>query len=220
MKTFTARETGWLQELDGVELAEFWQRALAFAIDGFTAFLVFFLSLIVIDFAISVWRAHHGLGHYSINIKGESRGEELLIESLVPAVYFGLTTWLGKGRSPGKRLLRIRVVSLVHRHLTLWHAIERALGYAAAALEFGFGFAQFFIHPYRRTVQDRIAETIVVKEASYRRLVLQRAAIPAPLEMVEAAPGEAAIDSTGAATPDPPADVRAQPGGRSHPRIE
>jgi len=30
------------------------------------------------------------------------------------------------------------------------------------ALEGGFGFLQYFIHPNRRTVHDRIAETIVV----------------------------------------------------------
>jgi uncharacterized RDD family membrane protein YckC len=88
----------------------------------------------------------------------------------IPVLYFGLLTWKDKGRSPGKRLLRIRVVSIVHRHLSLWHSVERALGYGAAALEGGFGFVQFFIHPYRRCVQDRIAETIVVTERSYKLL--------------------------------------------------
>ena len=58
----------------------------------------------------------------------------------------------------------IRVVSLTHHRLSLWHSIERALGYGASALELGFGFVQFFIEPNRRTVHDRIAETIVVKE--------------------------------------------------------
>jgi uncharacterized RDD family membrane protein YckC len=48
--------------------------------------------------------------------------------------------------------------------LSLWHCIERALGYAASALEAGFGFAQFFLHPNRQTVHDRIAETIVVAD--------------------------------------------------------
>jgi uncharacterized RDD family membrane protein YckC len=46
----------------------------------------------------------------------------------------------------------------------MWHSVERALGYGASALEAGFGFLQYFIHPNRRTVHDRIAETIVVKE--------------------------------------------------------
>jgi hypothetical protein len=43
------------------------------------------------------------------------------------------------------------------------------LGYRAALLEGGFGFAQFFLHPYRRCAQDRLAETIVVTERSYQQ---------------------------------------------------
>jgi hypothetical protein len=37
------------------------------------------------------------------------------------------------------------------------------LGYYASSLEFGFGFLQYFIDYNRRTVHDRIAETIVIK---------------------------------------------------------
>jgi uncharacterized RDD family membrane protein YckC len=48
--------------------------------------------------------------------------------------------------------------------MTIWHSFERALGYGASVLEFGFGFIQYFIHPNRRTVHDRIAETIVIRE--------------------------------------------------------
>ncbi len=83
---------------------------------------------------------------------------------LVLALYFGAGTFLGHGQTLGKRLLRIRVVSLTHGHLSLWHAVERAVGYGASVLEGGFGFLQYFIHPNRQTVHDRIAETIVVKE--------------------------------------------------------
>jgi hypothetical protein len=36
-------------------------------------------------------------------------------------------------------------------------------------LEGGFGFIQYFIHPYRRCAQDRLAETIVVTERSYQQ---------------------------------------------------
>ena len=79
-------------------------------------------------------------------------------------LYFGLATYFGNGRTPGKRLMHIRVVSLVHERLGVWHSFERALGYGASALEFGFGFVQYFIHPNRRTVHDRIAETIVVTD--------------------------------------------------------
>ena len=80
-----------------------------------------------------------------------------------PVAYFALATFAGNGSTPGKRLLGIRVVSLVHDRITLWHCVERALGYAASFLEAGFGFLQYFTHPNRQTVHDRIAETIVVR---------------------------------------------------------
>jgi uncharacterized RDD family membrane protein YckC len=74
--------------------------------------------------------------------------------------------WWTNGLTLGKRLLRIRVVSLVHMKTTLWQAVERALGYGASMLEGGFGFVQFFIHPNHCYVHGRIAETIVIKEAA------------------------------------------------------
>jgi hypothetical protein len=60
--------------------------------------------------------------------------------------------------------LGLRVVSLTHERLSFWHSVERALGYGASTLELDFGFLQYYLHPYRQTVHDRIAETIVVDE--------------------------------------------------------
>lgn len=79
-------------------------------------------------------------------------------------VYFGIATYLCNGQTPGKRVMKIRVVSLVNERIGLWHCIERALGYGASALEAGFGFFQYFIYPNAQTVHDRISETIVVQE--------------------------------------------------------
>ncbi len=83
---------------------------------------------------------------------------------LFVVLYYGLATYWGNGQTLGKRLCKIRVVSLVEERITLWTAIERALGYGASALEFFFGFFQYFLHPNCQTVHDRIAETIVVDE--------------------------------------------------------
>jgi uncharacterized RDD family membrane protein YckC len=105
-------------------------------------------------------------------------GSKLVTDIVLPILYFGILLWQGNGRTPGKRLLKIRVVSLVHTHITFWHAVERALGYGAAALEGGFGFVQFFIHPYRRCAQDRLAETIVVTERSYQQKLPKRLGVP------------------------------------------
>ena len=66
------------------------------------------------------------------------------------------------GKSIGKRLLKIRVVSVIHDRIFSWHSIERSLWYGASFLEGGLGFIQYFIHPNRQTVHDLIAETIIV----------------------------------------------------------
>jgi uncharacterized RDD family membrane protein YckC len=199
MRTFSARETEWLEELDGIELASFWRRAFAFLIDWVIVAVV--LSIIVSTVAAGVvgfmhWRGKsvedltqmipqsEGGAIVMVDVRNGGRtkiyrlnedtkvGKAVkdVIEIVVPVLYFGILLWKGKGRTPGKRLLRIRVVSIVHRHLSFWHSVERALGYGAAALEGGFGFVQFFIHPYRRCAQDRLAETMVVTERGYRAM--------------------------------------------------
>jgi uncharacterized RDD family membrane protein YckC len=193
MKIFSARETELLRELDGLELAGFWQRAIAFLID---CFLMAVLLSVVATFGLRGWKLlrqmqgnsvpaeYHlpgvvkefsvptilgGMNVQLINIEG-NEVYHVVATVVVPILYCGVLLWAGKGRTPGKRLLKIRVVSLAHRHITFWHAVERALGYGAAALELGFGFVQYFIHPYRRCAQDRLAETIVVTERSYQEL--------------------------------------------------
>jgi uncharacterized RDD family membrane protein YckC len=173
MQNFSARETEWLLELDGVELAGFSSRASAFLIDVALAYVgIFCLAMVkgvVILILHAIFGSHVSTAH-AFSVSTGEREHVLLPGTFFTVLYFGVFTWRGKGRSPGKKMMGIRVVSLVHRHLSLWHAIERSLGYGAAFLEGGFGFFQFFIHPYRRTIQDRIAETIVVTERGYQTM--------------------------------------------------
>jgi len=159
MRTYDAHETERMHRLHGAELASFKARLLAFIIDVGAAFLLFVLLLI-----LGV-RLGSRLG--LLKLEGDVRLEfdfHHWYSLIFIVIYFGLSTYWGNGRTLGKRLLGIRVISLVHERMSLWHSVERALGYGASALEFGFGFIQYFIHRNRRTVHDRIAETIVVKE--------------------------------------------------------
>jgi uncharacterized RDD family membrane protein YckC len=151
--TFQTQNIEWQAKLQGVPLASFRSRALAFLVDA--TLVVFVLTL------PSLWDKLQGTGR-GFTLSFEFGG---LGSVAVALAYFGLGTFLGKGRTVGKALLGIRVVSLVHSHLSLWHSIERTLGYAASSLEAGFGFFQFFTHPNRQTVHDRIAETIVIVSA-------------------------------------------------------
>lgn len=141
--------------LEGTRLASFKARAGAFVFDLFIVLVLVVLA--GLPYAI-MNRTHAPSGHIIVPFEPFHS-----LWGLAAVVfYFGLATYLGHGQTLGKRLFRIRVVSLVHEHLSLWHCVERALGYGASALEGGFGFLQFFIHPNRQTVHDRIAETIVV----------------------------------------------------------
>ncbi len=112
----------------------------------------------------SLWRMGHSNSAEAAGTGVRVVGLDTWWALAIVVLYFGTLTYFGHGQTPGKRLLRIRVVSLVHDHITLWQSIERALGYGASALELGFGFLQYFIHPNAQTVHDRIAETIVISE--------------------------------------------------------
>jgi len=157
-RTFRTQSVERQTELQGVALASFRARALAFLVDSGIVVLLALLP--------ALWRA----------VAGREAGQPMslaitidsgsLLTFVVLVAYFSLATFLGKGATPGKKLLGIRVVSLVHGHMSLWHCVERALGYAASSLEAGFGFVQYFTHPNHQTVHDRIAETIVVVSRS------------------------------------------------------
>ncbi len=158
--TYEPHQLNRLDQLKGMPLASFRARAAAFIIDFLAAFAAFTLI------AIYGAKLLYYLGMLDPNANYNFKFNFTNWYSLVFIVlYFGLLTYFGKGQTPGKRLLKIRVISLTHDHISLWHSIERALGYGASALELGFGFLQYFFHPNKQTVHDRIAETIVIKKA-------------------------------------------------------
>jgi uncharacterized RDD family membrane protein YckC len=148
-----------MRELEGVELASFTARAIAFLIDFVIAGVLFLAVLITVAKLLNRFTSI-GQSNQHINIELSFFEKWYSIVYLV--LFFGLSVYLGNGRTIGKRIMGIRVVLIVHHRMGLWHSIERALGYGASALEFGF--LQYFIHPNRRTVHDRMAETVVIRD--------------------------------------------------------
>jgi uncharacterized RDD family membrane protein YckC len=156
-RLFDPHETACAQALAGAPLAAFWQRAAAFTID--------FLIVLAVYLPLQIAQEYFALKSFPRALQVELHFNPHELEDLIwLVVYAGLSVWWTGGRTIGKRLLRIRVVSVKAPKITLWQSVERALGCGASALEFGFGFAQFFLDRNRRTVHDRIAETIVVRE--------------------------------------------------------
>lgn len=146
-------------ELDGVRLASFRRRLGAFVIDMTVITILFMTGVLV----VGVWLADLGI----IDLKESnnlSLGFDNWYSVLLIALYFSLSHYYWKGRTLGKRILHLRVLSLKHDHLHFWHCVERALGYGASALEAGLGFFQVIWKSDRRATHDRIAETIVIDE--------------------------------------------------------
>jgi len=157
IRRFSAHETARVQSLEGVPLANFGQRMAAFAIDFFIVLAVY-VPVELLQQYFELKGKRHPV-HIAV---GFSLHE--LEDLIYLVIYCGLCLWLTNGQTLGKRLLRIRVLSLKGAKMTLWQSVERSLGYGASALEASFGFLQFFINRNRQCVHDRIAETIVVRE--------------------------------------------------------
>jgi uncharacterized RDD family membrane protein YckC len=151
---FQAHEISRFDELEGLPLAGFAQRATGFAID----FLVVIALWIPIElfWARFISGAWDGNAHHQVNFSFH-QWPSLLVAML----YYVIANYVSNGKSLGKWITGTRVVSLTHEQLGIWQCVERLLGYGVSLIE-GIGFFQFFWSPNRMCVHDRIAETIVV----------------------------------------------------------
>jgi len=155
-RAFHAHETARFDALNGLPLASFKSRAWAYAID-----------FLIIAVVVKILHMGGGKEVEQEACKATTMGVVMnvaheLKELAESVIYFAVAVKLGKGQTPGKYLMKIRIVSLTHHEMGWWQSIERALGYGASFLEGGFGFFQYWMNQNRMCVHDRIAETIVV----------------------------------------------------------
>ncbi|HBS43105.1 MAG TPA: hypothetical protein DEA26_10520 [Oceanospirillales bacterium] len=80
------------------------------------------------------------------------------------ALYHSVFIAWFRGRTPGKKLLRIRVVKLDGSDFSLWDSFGRYGGYGAGFATGLLGFVQVFWDANRQAIQDKIAETVVIYE--------------------------------------------------------
>ena len=158
---FQARETLREDQVNGLPLARFGQRAAGFCID------LFLVSLLrkPVEMLWQVYVPHDWESHTLFDF--------VHVRSLLVLVtYFSLALFFGNGQTIGKWVARTRVISLTHERISLWQSAERALGYGASFLELGFGFIQFFINRNRQCAHDRLAQTIVIDvRVSMKRII-------------------------------------------------
>jgi len=161
---FHAHEIARFDALSGLPLASFRQRAWAISID------VMIAGTLKVLLHLSEVHDHSDGPVTVASLLMEA--VHWLKEVVESVLYFGVLLKLGRGQTPGKFFMKVRVMSLTQETISWWQSIERALGYGASLLEGGFGFFQFFMSRNRQCVHDRIAETIVVDERpTAKRLV-------------------------------------------------
>jgi hypothetical protein len=84
-------------------------------------------------------------------------------------LYFTFCLGFWRGRTPGKRLLGIRVVRLDGRPLGYWVSFERFGGYAASLFTGLEGFARILWDRNRQALEDKLAETVVIVDTAEAR---------------------------------------------------
>ena len=159
VKLFAPADSSREAALTGLRLASFRRRSAAFLTDLFLIGIVFLLASVW----VGRWLGQLGLldldQDYNFTLSFGNWYSTILL-----VVYFAFSTYFTQGKTLGKMLFKLRIVSLEHERLSFWHCIERALGYGASALELGFGFFQVMWNTDRRATHDRIARTIVIHD--------------------------------------------------------
>jgi RDD family len=90
------------------------------------------------------------------------------------ALYFTTLLVLGRGQTPGKRMLGVRVIRLDAKPIGWWLAFERFGSYFASFSTGLVGFAQIFWDRNRQALHDKAVETVVVRVQHHDRIIADR----------------------------------------------
>jgi hypothetical protein len=83
------------------------------------------------------------------------------------ALYFTVFTAWWEGKTPGKKLLGIRVLQLDGTPLSIWDSFGRYGGYGAGIATGLLGFLQIYWDPNRQAMHDQISATVVIDENKF-----------------------------------------------------
>ena len=153
-------------------LASIGNRFLAVAIDHFIQYLsIFLIAWLLISFS--------NLGSSAVVDAPEQFFSDMpkwtlailiIAIFIVFAAYFILFEWLWNGQTPGKRLLKLRVIREDGRPLTLWEAVARNLLRICDAIPgfvlpvYSVGLIAIFLSDRDQRLGDIFAGTVVIRE--------------------------------------------------------
>lgn len=140
--------------------AGFWIRVAANALD------VLILAAVnqVLLFATGGWRVFGGGGGTGIGAISLYLGSsEIVVAGIFPPVVI-IGSWIALGASPGKLMLRLRIVDEpTGGRPTAWQCIGRYFMALVGILCVGLGYFWIIIDPRRQGWHDKIVRTLVVR---------------------------------------------------------
>ena len=144
-------------------LASIGNRFLACAIDH--ALQV--LTIIVMAIALTLIANYSSLGDQFANAPKWVKAILIVIVFLIFSSYFAFFEWIWNGQTPGKRLLKLRVIREDGRPVTFWEAsvrnLLRTLDMMPAPF-YSIGLISVFVSSSDQRVGDMVAGTVVVRE--------------------------------------------------------
>lgn len=154
-------------------LASIGNRFLAVAIDHF----IQYFSIFVVAWAIVFWTnaatnffQKESVGSVFEEMSKWTLAILIIIVFLIFSGYFVFFEWLWNGQTPGKKLLKLRVIREDGRPITLWEAMARNLLRIFDAVPgfflpvYSVGLIAIFLSSRDRRIGDMFAGTVVVRE--------------------------------------------------------
>ena len=153
-------------------LASIGNRFLAVAIDHFIQFTAIFVIVYAVYSLTGIGEATSSFGAMESEMPKWTIAILILVFALVFSGYFIFFEWFWSGQTPGKRLLKLRVIREDGRPVTLWEAVARNLLRIFDAIPgfvlpiYSVGLITIFMSRRDQRVGDMFAGTVVIRERS------------------------------------------------------
>lgn len=138
-----------IENLVSNKIASPWKRFLSFSIDSFIILPIYFGLYFLINFL----DLNFGINH------------DLILKSFYNVVFlmFLLITWISfKGQSPGQIIMKLKIVTIDDKELTILQYFLRLIGWLASNITFGIGFLVMFFNKDLRCLHDFTSNAKVI----------------------------------------------------------
>lgn len=138
-----------IENLVSNKIASPWKRFLSFSIDSFIILPIYFGLYFLINFL----DLNFGINH------------DLILKSFYNVVFlmFLLITWISfKGQSPGQMIMKLKIVTIDDKELTILQYFLRLIGWLASNITFGIGFLVMFFNKDLRCLHDFTSNAKVI----------------------------------------------------------